>query len=116
MNDAMVTIPAGYVCIPLEVYDDLQARLNCLKSDFHAELAAANKEVARLKAIIESRDREIEMVKTNMALVQGRDKENAWQLLQAKETIEDLKKELHTLYDELCQTDEIEEVSPKCPS
>ena len=112
MNDVMATIPLGYVCIPLEVYDDLQARLNSLKSDFYAELSDSQSEIGRLKAIINSRENEIEILKKDMALVQGRDKENAWQLLQARETIEDLKRELHTLYDELCNTDEIEEVQP----
>ena len=112
MNDVMATIPLGYVCIPLEAYDDLQARLNSLKCDFHAELADSQQEIARLKAIIESRDDEISLLRVEMAKVEGRDKENAWQLLQAKDTIDDLKKELSHLYEELCRTDEIEEVQP----
>ena len=42
-QERMIHIPIGFICIPIETYDDLNSRLVSLKADFHDELSRTNK-------------------------------------------------------------------------
>lgn len=103
-------IPAGYIVLSREEYDDMIEQRIASRVD-RAELEAEYaKELNRLKAVIASRDNELALLKKDYTDLSDRDAKTAYKLFEANEAILKLKKEIHLLNDELCRTDEIEEV------
>lgn len=118
MNTQEITIPvpAGYIVLTRAQYDDLIEQRFSNRADRIQAEERYLEECHRLNAIIESRVGEIGMLKKDLEESKAREKDTAYKLFQANETIMDLKKELSMLYDELCGTDEIAEVNTECRS
>lgn len=108
-------IPAGHIVLTREEYDDLIEQRITNRSDRIQEEERYLAEVNRLQAIIESRDREIAMLKKDYTDLSDREAKIAYRLHEANENILKLKSEIHLLNEELCRTDEIEEVPHAVP-
>ena len=121
---AFIPVPPGYIVLPIADYDNLIEQRVAARNDFIDELAEKDKEIARLKDRISEIETErmkwhtkyIDATTESGRHIRERDEaidnrnKLAVKLQQANETVMDLKKELHTLYEELCRTDEIEEI------
>ena len=108
-------IPAGYIVLSREEYDDMIEQRITSRVD-RAELEAeCAKELNRLKAIIASRDNELALLKKDYIDLSDREAKIAYRLHEANEAILKLKAEIHLLNDELCRTDEIKEVPHAVP-
>lgn len=103
-------IPAGHIVLTREEYDDLIEQRIANRSDRIQEEERYLAEVNRLQAIIESRVGEIGLLKKDLEESRAREKDTAYKLFQANESILTLKREIHLLNEELCRTDTIEEV------
>jgi len=106
-----VTIPADYICIPRAEYDELHARLNGLKEDFHDQLRDQAQLIQRLNHLIEEKNDQIADRQDDLDDVKKELKETAYKLFWANEKILSLQQENAMLNDELCGNDLKEEVS-----
>lgn len=102
-------VPAGYIVLSREDYDNLIEQRMANRLDRISEEESNLAELNRLNAIIESRDREIAMLKKDYIDLSDREAKIAYRLHEANEAILKLKAEIHLLNDELCRTDEFHE-------
>ena len=104
-----VRIPADHVCIPRSVYDDLQARLNSLKNDFHDELQEQAEVIRRLNRAIDEKVEQIAEMQDDLDDARKRLADCSVKLYRAEEANISLRQEVAMLNDELARTDNIEE-------
>lgn len=114
-GDQLFTIPVDHIVLSRYSYDDLIEQRILNRNDRIQEEERYLAEVNRLQAIIESRDREIEMLKKDYTDLSDREAKIAYRLHEANESILTLKREIHLLNEELCRTDTIEEVPHAVP-
>ena len=112
MAEQLVTIPVGYVCIPIEEYSSLNDRLTSAKLDFHDELARATRYAHELELQLEHRDEDVRRLETQMKTIKEADDDLRDQLIQKINAIDTLKAEIKLLNEELCRTDEFMEIQP----
>ena len=98
---AFVTIPLGYICIPLEAYDSLRGRLNSLKMDFNDELRDQAATIGKLKQQLIEKTDEIANLKDVLEGVRKELKDTAYECFQANETVIALRKDIAELDEEL---------------
>lgn len=95
------TIPAGYIVLSREDYDDLIEQRITSRLDRIDERTELEMQLATM-----TRERDE---------AKSREKETAYKLFQANENIIKLRAEIHLLNDELCRTDEFHEVTHAVP-
>lgn len=108
-------IPAGYIVFSREEYDSLVEQRVSTRLDVADLDKNYTAELNRLKAIIASRDNELSMLRKDYIDLSDREAKLAYRLHEANEAILKLKAEIHLLNDELCRTDEINEVQHAVP-
>ena len=110
-NNQYFTIKPGYMILSRAEYDDIVEQRIASRND-RADLEDHYaKELQKTQAIISTRDRELVMLRKDYEDLAAREKNLAYSLHEANETILKLKAEVHLLNEELCKTDEIREVS-----
>lgn len=114
--DITYPVPPMHVLMPLIVYDNLQKRIYSLGEDYRIELKEKDREIVRLRAVLETKENLIKIYDGELEDFDKREKDLRMKLLREIEKNDSLKKELAELYDELGRTDEIKEVETNAVS
>ena len=126
-NTPTVTIPLGYVCIPLTEYERMITKINDFNMDMADEIKAATERVTaenkHLKELNENQKVSINNLKANISRLQSeleytkkRNDELTDMAHTLNETVYSLKKEIAELNDELLATDTVCEIRAERPA
>lgn len=104
------TIPAGYIVLSRAEYDDIVEQRIASRLDRCDEQKELEEKAAKWQTKYIESTTKLGRTIRELEESKAREKETAYKLFQANEQILSMKRELQSLYDELCLSDEIKEV------
>lgn len=126
-NTPTVTLPIGYVAVPVVEYENMVIKITRINADMADEIKAATERVTaenkHLRDLNENQESSIKNLTLNntrilkeLEYARSRNAELTDMAHTLNETVYSLKKEIAELNDELLATDTVREISPMRPA